>query len=67
MTGANRSVLVNTKLGNPTGLAIDYYMDHRIYWCDSKENIIESMKPDGTNRVTVVKSGLHSFLNSVKL
>lgn len=62
MNGANRSVLVNTRLGSPTGLTIDYYMDHRIYWCDSKENVVESMKPDGTDRVTVVKAGLHSFL-----
>lgn len=58
MTGANRAVLVSTNLRSPTGLAVDYYMSHRIFWCDSKENVIESMKPDGTDRVIVVKSGL---------
>lgn len=59
MTGANRAVLVSTNLRSPTGLAVDYYMSHRIFWCDSKENVIESMKPDGTDRVIVVKSGLN--------
>ncbi|XP_064646226.1 low-density lipoprotein receptor-related protein 2-like [Lineus longissimus] len=58
MDGSNRKVLISTKLGNPTGLAIDYLMQHRIYWCDDKKNTIESMKFDGTDRVTVVGVGL---------
>jgi hypothetical protein len=57
MDGRNRKVLINTKLGNPTGIAIDYLMAHRIYWCDDKKNTIESMKFDGTDRVTVVGVG----------
>ena len=57
MNGENRTVLVSTRLGNPTGLTIDYWMGDRIYWCDNKENIIESIWPDGTDRVIVVGSG----------
>lgn len=57
MTGENRTVLVNVRLVNPTGLTIDYHMGHRVYWCDSKENLIESMNPDGSDRVVVVRSG----------
>ncbi|XP_059178824.1 low-density lipoprotein receptor-related protein 2-like isoform X2 [Physella acuta] len=53
MNGENRAVLVDTKLGYPSGLAIDFYMGGRVYWCDSKENLIESMKPDGSDRVIV--------------
>ena len=56
MNGNNRTVLVNTRLGNPTGLVVDHSMDSRIYWCDSKENVIESMNPDGSNRVIVIGS-----------
>ncbi|GFR87432.1 low-density lipoprotein receptor-related protein 2-like [Elysia marginata] len=53
MTGARREVLVSERLGVPSGLAIDHYMGGRVFWCDSKENLIESMKPDGTDRVIV--------------
>ena len=53
MNGEQRSVLVSTKLGVPSGITIDFYMGDRVYWCDSKENIIESIKPDGTDRVVV--------------
>ncbi|KAJ0005681.1 hypothetical protein NQD34_015575 [Periophthalmus magnuspinnatus] len=57
MDGQHREVLVGEEdLGWPTGLAVDYTNGNRIYWCDSKENIIESMKPDGTDR-RIVMSG----------
>jgi hypothetical protein len=69
MTGENRVTLVSARLGQPTGLAIDYQMNHRVYWCDSKENVIESMKYDGTDRAIVVRSGtnyitLHIICNN---
>ena len=57
MSGNNRTVLVNTRLGNPTGITIDFFMGDRVFWCDSKENLIESMQPDGSDRVIVVSSG----------
>uniref|UniRef100_A0A2C9KAN0 EGF-like domain-containing protein n=1 Tax=Biomphalaria glabrata TaxID=6526 RepID=A0A2C9KAN0_BIOGL len=60
MNGEMRTVLVSTKLSYPSGLAIDYYMDNRIYWCDSKENLIESMKPDGTDRVIVTSKAAYN-------
>uniref|UniRef100_X1Z8P5 EGF-like domain-containing protein n=2 Tax=Capitella teleta TaxID=283909 RepID=X1Z8P5_CAPTE len=60
MNGANTQVLVNTHLGRPTGLTIDYWMNDRVFWSDSKENIIESMKPDGSDRIIVARSGLDS-------
>ena len=53
MNGKERKLLVSTRLGQPTGITIDFYMGDRIYWSDAKENIIESMKPDGTDRVVV--------------
>uniref|UniRef100_A0A8C9SXP4 Low-density lipoprotein receptor-related protein 2 n=1 Tax=Scleropages formosus TaxID=113540 RepID=A0A8C9SXP4_SCLFO len=46
MDGQHRQVLLDEDLGWPTGLALDYFNGNRIYWCDSKENIIESMKAD---------------------
>ncbi|XP_069108719.1 low-density lipoprotein receptor-related protein 2-like isoform X1 [Argopecten irradians] len=57
MTGEERSVLVFTRLGRPTGLTLDDHMDDRLYWCDSKENLIESIKLDGSDRVIVVGKG----------
>ena len=62
MNGYNRTVLVHERLANPTGLAIDTRMRNRLYWSDSKENIIESMNVDGSDRV-IVASGrlLHPY------
>lgn len=58
MDGQHREVLVREEdLGWPTGLTVDYLNGNRIYWCDSKENIIESMKPDGTDRKIVISGG----------
>lgn len=57
MNGDNRETLVSTRISHPTGLTIDDSMGDRIYWCDSKENIVESMRPDGTDRVLVVGKG----------
>ncbi|XP_035811393.2 low-density lipoprotein receptor-related protein 2a isoform X1 [Amphiprion ocellaris] len=59
MDGQHREVLVREEdLGWPTGLALDYLNGNRIYWCDSKENIIESMKPDGTDRKIVISGDI---------
>ncbi|XP_068936741.1 low-density lipoprotein receptor-related protein 2 isoform X2 [Petaurus breviceps papuanus] len=57
MDGQQRQTLVSNDLGWPTGLSIDYLNNDRIYWSDSKENIIESMKHDGTDR-RLVSSGV---------
>ncbi|XP_074926235.1 low-density lipoprotein receptor-related protein 2 [Chelonoidis abingdonii] len=55
MDGQQRRTLVSEDLGWPTGLSIDYLNNDRLYWTDSKENIIESMRPDGTDRTTVLR------------
>lgn len=57
MDGQHRQVLLDEDLGWPTGLTLDYLNGNRIYWCDSKENIIESMRPDGTDRKIVMSGG----------
>lgn len=58
MTGEKREVLINERLAYPTGITIDYFMENRVFWCDAKFNVIESIKPDGSDRVTVVSQGL---------
>nr|XP_006135845.1 low-density lipoprotein receptor-related protein 2 isoform X1 [Pelodiscus sinensis] len=55
MDGQQRKTLVSEDLGWPTGLSIDYLNNDRLYWSDSKENIIESMRPDGTDRAIVLR------------
>ncbi|XP_076440226.1 low-density lipoprotein receptor-related protein 2-like [Babylonia areolata] len=60
MNGERREVLVATRLVRPSSIAIDYHMGDRVYWSDSKENRVESMKPDGTDRVLVVREGVTS-------
>lgn len=63
MDGQQRQTLVSEDLGWPTGLSIDYLNNDRIYWSDSKENIIESMKPDGTDRTIVLHGGKNVLYN----
>uniref|UniRef100_A0A8C0IK70 Low-density lipoprotein receptor-related protein 2 n=1 Tax=Chelonoidis abingdonii TaxID=106734 RepID=A0A8C0IK70_CHEAB len=60
MDGQQRRTLVSEDLGWPTGLSIDYLNNDRLYWTDSKENIIESMRPDGTDRTTVLRGEVSS-------
>lgn len=60
MNGEYRETLVSTRLIRPASITIDFYMGDRVYWSDSKENVIESMKPDGTDRVVVISKGNNS-------
>lgn len=59
MDGSKRKVLVNEKLGFPSGITVDTYQKYRIYWADSKQNIIESVTMDGGDRVTVIAGELY--------
>ena len=56
MDGSKRRILVSDAVSQPTGLTIDYAMEHAIYWIDTKLNKIEMMREDGT-RKTLVASG----------
>lgn len=67
MDGSKRTILVGQRLGIPTGLTIDYAGGHRIYWCDTKLDTIESMKMDGTDRVTILTSKDIFFLLSLNI
>lgn len=60
MDGTRRIILVNDRLGSPSGITIDYAGGHRIYWCDTKLDTIESMDIDGSDRVTIL-SGKYGF------
>lgn len=55
LDGSGRKVLVRSKLFWPTGLAIDPITD-RLYWCDMKENEVETIFTNGTDRRVVLTS-----------
>lgn len=55
MDGSKRRPLITEAIRHPAGLTIDYAQDHTIYWVDTKLNTIESMRPDGTMRNTIIK------------
>lgn len=59
MDGSKRKTLIGEKLGYPSGLVVDFEGGHRVYWADMKLNTIESVNPDGSNRVTVIHGDLH--------
>ncbi|XP_022104410.1 low-density lipoprotein receptor-related protein 2-like isoform X2 [Acanthaster planci] len=50
MNGGSRSVLVSDGVSNPTGLTIDFANYGTVYFCDNKENRIESMNWNGEQR-----------------
>ncbi|XP_051771492.1 low-density lipoprotein receptor-related protein 2 [Ctenopharyngodon idella] len=47
--GSNAVPLINTTLGWPNGLAVDYLMD-RLYWVDAQLDRIEHVSIDGLDR-----------------
>lgn len=55
MDGSKRRPLITEDIRHPAGLAIDYSMDHTIYWADTKLNVIESMRHDGSNRKVILR------------
>lgn len=55
MDGSKRKQLVIDGIRNPAGVTVDYSQEHRIYWVDTKLNTIESIKPDGSQRKTVLR------------
>ena len=61
LDGANRTVIVNTSIYWPNGLAIDYKA-RRIYWVDAKLDKIEFMAYDGTSRRIILEKDIpHVF------
>ena len=52
MEGRNLSTLVQNKLKWPIGLALDAPAK-RLYWCDSKLRLVESVSLDGRDRHVV--------------
>lgn len=60
LDGSKRRRLLGDRMRHPSGLTIDYGMDHTLYWVDAKMNTIESIRPDGTNRILVLKGTYES-------
>uniref|UniRef100_A0A3Q2DHQ2 EGF-like domain-containing protein n=1 Tax=Cyprinodon variegatus TaxID=28743 RepID=A0A3Q2DHQ2_CYPVA len=54
--GSNAIPLVNTTLGSPYGLALDYVMD-RLYWVDSLLDQVGHISIEGTDRQTFTSIG----------
>ena len=46
--------LVNTNIGHPEAITIDFAMDHTLYWADSKLGTINMMDHNGQRRHVVV-------------
>lgn len=62
MDGRNRSVIHNTSLTWPNGLALDF-QNQVLYWADASLDKIESSNVDGSNRriITSFTDDLHPF------
>ena len=61
MDGSMRQTLINSSIGWPNGIAIDFEYQ-RLYWADAKLDKIEQVNLDGTDRKIIVDSQLpHVF------
>ena len=61
MDGTERIALINSSLGWPNGVAIDY-QEKKLYWGDAKTDMIEVANLDGTDRKVLVSNNLpHIF------
>ncbi|KRZ56210.1 Low-density lipoprotein receptor-related protein [Trichinella nativa] len=61
LDGSVRKVLVNSMLFSPRSLTIDYAKQHRIFWASPKLGRIESVLPDGSDRVVVSSDAHHAY------
>ena len=58
MDGSHRQVVVSKDIVWPNGIALDV-VDQRLFWCDAKNDRIESVKVDGSDRQIIVQVGTH--------
>ena len=65
MDGHGRTVIINTDLVWPNGLAIDYEAQ-RLYWADANLDKIEYSSVDGTGR-TLLETGATGLLHPYAL
>ena len=64
MNGRNLTSLVSDHLGWPNGLAVDEELD-RVFWSDARNDILESVRMDGTDRRVVLAGLFDSMLDFV--
>ncbi|CDW53518.1 Low-density lipoprotein receptor-related protein [Trichuris trichiura] len=62
LNGKDHKTLVSTMIFEPRSITIDYAKKHRIYWASPKLNRIESILPDGTDRV-IISSDAHEVFH----
>ncbi|GAB0097057.1 low-density lipoprotein receptor-related protein 4 [Sergentomyia squamirostris] len=60
MDGSSRKSVIDSNLGFPNGLAIDF-LKNKLYWADALEDKIEASDLDGKNRHIVVPHAVHPF------
>lgn len=60
LDGTERKIVINTDLGFPNGLALDYKAN-RLYWADALKDRIETVDLHGENRIQLVPDASHPF------
>ena len=61
-SGSNRTVIVDTNLEAPMGLALDLKR-HRLFWCDSALTTLNSVNFDGADRHSLMESESRKWLS----
>ena len=61
-SGSNRTVIGDTNLEAPVGLALDLKR-HRLFWCDSALTTLNSVNFDGADRHSLMESESRKWLS----
>ena len=60
LDGSDRKVIVNSDLGFPTGLAIDFE-GRKLFWADALHDRVETSDFDGKKRTKIINHAEHPF------
>jgi hypothetical protein len=55
MSGEDQQTIISSNLQYPSDLAIDLALGGRVFWTDNGQGLIESCKPDGTDRLVHIR------------